>query len=145
MKRITVLLSLLLMLSVAQVNAMDHWEILFNKKVILKGTSDQEDQTLHFKPRAFKSTDRFTLKYTSEDSEAGWNRTFYLTDTKDENLKTVIIDKQSGELSVKASAVIELMNKKEPVFIYTMSLPKDRKKAAAVRVRRILLCKIEWN
>jgi len=145
MKRIAIVISLLLMLSLTEVNAMDHWEILFNKKVILKGTSNQEDQTLHFKPRTFKSTDRFTLKYISEGSEAGWNRTFYLIDTKDENLKTVKIDKQSGELSAKASAVAELINKKKPVFIYTTSLPKDPNKAATVRVRRILLCKIEWN
>ena len=145
MNKSILLIALLLMLSFVTVNAMDHWEILLNKQVIFKGTSEQENPTLQFKTRTFKKTDSFTLRYTSENAQSGWNRTFHVTDLEEKNLKTVSIDKQSGQVSVKASAVKEIMGKKQPVFIYTTSLPKDPSKAATVRIRRILLCKVEWN
>jgi hypothetical protein len=144
MKKTLLLIPLLLMLSLVKVSAMDRWEILLNKQVIFKGTSEQENPTLRFKTKTFKKTDSFTLRYTSENPQRGWNRTFYVTDSEENNLKTVTVDNQSGQVSVKASAVKELMGKKHPVFIYTTSLPKDPSKAATVRVRRILVCKVEW-
>ncbi|HEX8461768.1 MAG TPA: hypothetical protein VF623_10070 [Segetibacter sp.] len=145
MKKIIALLPLLLLLSLTNLYAMDHWEILLNNKVIFKGKIGEENPTLKFKSRSFKTTDRFTLKYTADDPQKDWNRIFIVTDAQDKELKTVYLDKQSVQVSVKASEVKLLMNKKQPVFIYTTSLPKDPAKAATVRVRRILLCKVEWN
>ena len=124
---------------------MDHWEVLFNNKVVFRGSDEQEDNTLQFKTTNFKKTDCFTIKYMAENAQNSWNRTFYINGKEDNNIKTMVVSKQSGKISVSASLLSEMMNKKAPVFIYTTSLPTNPAKAAAVRVRRILLCKLEWN
>jgi hypothetical protein len=80
-----------------------------------------------------------------DDPDKGWKRTFYISDSNDENLKTAEINTQAGSVSFNASVIKDLMNKKQPVFIYTTSLPKNKELAARIRVRRVLLCKIEWN
>ena len=70
---------------------------------------------------------------------------FYINDGDDKNYRTIEVNKQSGRITVNAAVLQKLMNKRKPVLIYTTSLPKDPSKAALVRVRRILLCTIEWN
>jgi hypothetical protein len=145
LKKLLLLIPVFLLLSMLKATAMDRWEILFNNKVLYKGSEDQEDNTVHFKVNAFKKTDCFTIRYTAENAQNSWNRTFYINGKEDNNIKTFAISKQSGKISVTASLLSEMMHKKAPVFIYTTSLPKDAAKAAAVRVRRILLCKLEWN
>ena len=65
-------------------------------------------------------------------------------DANDNTIKALKISNQSGCVSFNASVFEELKNKKHPIFIYTTSLPKDPAIAATVRVRRMMICKIEW-
>jgi hypothetical protein len=139
------LIPVFLLLTHLNANAMDRWEILFNNKVLFKGSEEQENNRIDFKRTTFKKTDCFTIKFIAENAQNSWNRTFYINGKEDNNIKTLVISKQSGKVSVSALELSEMMNKKVPVFIYTTSLPKDAAKAATVRVRRILLCKLEWN
>ncbi len=134
-----------LALSTVKVNAADSFIVLYNKHVIFKGMTEQENAAAYIKAKEFKNTDSITIIYKSENADKGWKRTFYMVDAKERNIKTIELLKQSGSVSMNASALQEMKEKKQPVFIYTVSLPADPKLAAGIRVRRIMLCKIEWN
>lgn len=128
-----------------KVNANDSCQIILNKRVIFRGEADQQNAVLFIEAKQFKKGDYLTLRYCSENESKGWNRTFYLNDANDENLKTIELSKQSGSASIDASVLNKQIEKRAPVFIYTMSLPTDKKLAARIRARRIFMCKIEWN
>ena len=126
-------------------NASDTCVILFNKKVIFKGEVDKTDAVAFLKSNSFKKTDCLLIKYVSENELKGWKRTFYFDTEQDENVTTLELKKQSGSVYVNASLLDKMKEKKQPVIIYTMSLPTDKAMAARIRVRRIFICKIEWN
>lgn len=113
--------------------------------MIYKGDVERETAVALLTVKPFTSKDCITIKYNSEHANKGWDRTFYINGPNEKNLKTITIGQQSGTVSVKASALNEMKEKKQPVFIYTTSLPSDKALAARVRVRRMLICKIEWN
>jgi hypothetical protein len=132
--------------ALATVNAQtDNWQIFFNTKAVLKGNSDKADAELVIKTSALRSTDKIVIKYTSATADDKWKRTFYITDSADNNILTIPSSKQTGSISVTAGKLTQYMKHKQPVFIYTTSIPKDKAMAASVRVRRMLLCKIEWK
>jgi hypothetical protein len=145
MNKAIILLSVFLAFAFTTADAKDSWQILINKQVIFKGNSDDESPTVSVKVRVLKKTDCIAINYNMDDPDKGWKRTFYISDSNDENLKTAEINTQAGSVSFNASVIKDLMNKKQPVFIYTTSLPKNKELAARIRVRRVLLCKIEWS
>ncbi|MCW3105972.1 MAG: hypothetical protein JWQ09_478 [Segetibacter sp.] len=145
MNKLIVLLSAFVALTIFKADASDSCQILFNKQVIFKSNVEQENAIAFLKARQFKNTDCITIAYHSESANKGWKRTFYLTDSNDQNLKSFDLAKQSGSACVKASVLNEMKKKKQPVFVYTISLPTDKAMAARIRVRRIFICKIEWN
>lgn len=145
MNKLLILLSFISTMSVITAQGNDSCEILFNKQVIFKGDVEQQNAVGFMKATEFKNTDCITIKYHSEKPMKGWKRTFYLDASNDQNLKTIELNKQNGSVSVKASVLNEMKEKKQPVFVYTISLPLDKAMAARVRVRRMFLCKIEWN
>jgi hypothetical protein len=143
--RFLLIIAAFFLLSFANRSAIDTWQILINKQVIFKGNAEMEESAVTIKNKTLKPTDRVIIKYNIDNPDPNWKRTFYINDSNDISIKTIELNKQSGAVSVNASAFKKLMDKKQPVFIYTTSLPKDPQKAAAVRVRRILLCKINWK
>lgn len=145
MNKLFVLLPAFITFCISTARANDSCVVLFNKQVIFKGETEQENPVAFIKAGAFKNADCITIKYYSEKVLKGWKRTFYLDASNDQNLKTIELNKQNGTVSVKASVLTEMKEKKQPVFIYTMSLPTDKAMAARIRVRRMLICKIEWN
>ncbi len=145
MRSLVILLTAFSILAFSKVRSTDNWEICFNKQSIFKGTDDQLNKIAFLKAAGIEKNDCITITYKMENVDTGWKRTFYINDSADNNIKTIVLNKQTGSVSVNASVLQEMIDKKQPVFIYTTSLPKDPSKAAVVRVRRIFLCKIEWN
>jgi hypothetical protein len=121
------------------------WQILFNNKVIFKGNSDQTDPSASLKVSSFKATDKITIKYFMSNADNTWKRTFLINDESEKNFVTLGLNKQTGSASFNAAKLKELVEKKKPFYIYTVSVPKNPSLAATVRVRRVLLCKVEWN
>jgi hypothetical protein len=80
-----------------------------------------------------------------EKPEEGWNRTIYLNDAKDNVIKQYELKNQVGTVSIPVKILQQIARKKQAIHIYTMSLPKDPNLAAVVRVRRVLLGKIQWQ
>ena len=126
-------------------DAQDKWEAVYNKKIVHKGGVDKGDViTLRAVP-SFKTTDILSLRYHTENSDNTWKRTFYINGANDNVLKTIEMNGQSGTVRIKNSILKELAAKKQPLTVYTSSVPKDPAKASSVRVRRMMLCKIEWQ
>lgn len=145
MKRMWALLSIATILMANTTNAQDKWEAVYNNKVIHKGTADADDVITVPRVPHLKTTDVLTLRYHTENSDNTWKRTFYINDAGDQVLKTVEMNNQSGSVRISNAFLRKLIAKKEPVTLYTSSIPKDQLKAATVRVRRMMLCKIEWK
>ena len=134
-----------LLFAVANADATDTWQILINKQIICKGNSDQENTVATIKKRALTSGDNLVIKYSMDNGDKTCTRTFYISDSSDHNLATAKINQQTGSVTIKAEIIKRIMEKKQPFFIYTTSLPKDKGLAARIRVRRVLLCRIDWN
>ncbi|MGI8636681.1 MAG: hypothetical protein ACR2KZ_14890 [Segetibacter sp.] len=145
MIKVARLLLAFLLLTYAKADANDSCRILLNKRVIFKGEVEQQNAVAFLTASQLKKTDLITLEYYSEDDVKGWSRTFYLDAANDKTLKTIQLNKQSGSVCFNAFALKKMIQNREPVFIYTTSLPKDKKMAARIRVRSIFVCKIEWN
>lgn len=139
------LLPAFILLSAMIAKANDSCLVLFNKQVIFKGEVEQQNAIGYIKAKQFKSSDCVTIKYYAENISKGWKRTFYIEDATGSNVKTIELGKQSGAVAMKASILNELKEKKQPFSIYTISLPTDKAMAARVRVRRMFICKVEWN
>ena len=121
------------------------WKISFNKKVILAGTADQplEGRALSA-ASIMKGKGNFTITYNMENADNSWNRTFYFNTANDKVIKQYVMKSQAGTISIPISVLQQFAKKKQALHIYTMSIPKDPNLAAVVRVRRVLLSKIEW-
>lgn len=145
MNKVFLLVCFLLSLLVGNAQTGENWQIFYNKKQVFKGTPEMEVSAAKLKKVRLKNSDIITIKYNTENLSKGWRRTFYINDSTDQNIKTIEMNEQSGSISVTASAINDLINKKTAKYIYTMSLPKDKALAARIRVRRVLLCKIDWN
>lgn len=139
------LLSVFMALAVTDANAGDSCQILFNKQIIFKGGVDRQDAVAYFKARQFKNTDLINIKFYSDNANKGWRRTFYIDDESNNNIKKIEMDKQSGSVTFSASVLAAGKEKKQAFSVYTTSLPTDKAMAARIRVRRMFICKIEWN
>ena len=144
MLKLIILLTTFLAIGFINADAQDTWQILVNKKLIKKGNVGEEGAAF-IKARTLKSKDCIKIKYKSENEESNWQRTFYINTVEDKVIKRVNMPKQSGSVCIKGLALKQLQKNKQPFIIYTTSLPNDPAEAATVRVRRIMLCKIEWN
>jgi hypothetical protein len=123
----------------------ESWQIVVNDKVVFKGNSDHDNPTVKLKPFSVKATDKITIRYFMTEADNSWKRTFYLNDESEKNFVTIGLNKQNGSVSFKATNLKELIEKKKTIYIHTVSIPKDPALAASVRVRRVLLCRVEWN
>lgn len=139
------LLSFFIVLIISVATANDSCKILFNNRVLFNSVVDQEQAEIFLPGRVFKNRDCITIAYSSDNVSKGWRRSFYLDDANDHNIKTIESVKPKGVVFVKASVLNEMRKKKQPVFLYTMSIPIDKELAARVRVRRMFICKIGWN
>jgi hypothetical protein len=132
-------------LVIVKAQAPDKWQIFFNKQLIFNGNSDQPNSTGNLKISSIRKTDKITISYFMDSADDDWKRSFLVNDETERNILTIDLNKQAGSASFNAIPLKPLKDKKKPFFIYTISLPKDPGLAARVRVKRVLLCKIEWN
>ena len=132
-------------MSFVHVSANDSCRIFFNKQEIFNGEVEHETSVASIKSKTFTKSDCIRILYKSEHVAKGWERIFYINAPEERNLKTITIGQQSGRASFTATVLNAIKDKKQPVLIYTISLPADKAMAARIRVRRMFICKIEWN
>jgi archaellum component FlaF (FlaF/FlaG flagellin family) len=145
MQKVILIVATLISFANCEAFGNDSCRILFNKQVVFKGIVEQEDAVAVIGAKVLRSSDRITIIYFTDNGSKGWRRTIYLEDNTGQNIKTVELGKQDGTVTINASVLSPMKQKREPISIYTMSLPTDRKLAARIRVRRVFICRIAWN
>lgn len=127
--------------------AQDAWNICLGKKVLISGEVGVSDTTIALNRQILENARQLMLdiNYTTGEPTTGWNRTFYFTNSKDKELQTLDLPSQSGQVRVRVNTLLQAFAPGETMYLYTTSLPADKAKAAMVKVRRVLVCKIEWK
>ena len=75
-------------------------------------------------------------------TEKEWKRSFSIYNSTDAVVATITPCKISGNYEILLNKILPKMVKGETYTLYTMAIPRDPKKAAVVRVRRVLVCTI---
>jgi len=122
------------------------WLVGFNNKELFKGFEVKQSLVLRMQSTLVSSNPAaiFTIEYKDAAADKNWRRTYYITDQNDQTIHTITMQQPTGKRPFKAALLVGYAKAKKPVYVYTTLLPKDPQKAAVVRVRRILLCTIEW-
>lgn len=121
----------------------DSWEIFHNRKKVAgfndRKQKDSENKILLLK-RALDEPGFFIITYSPASGEQeDWSRSFAVCDSTDRELRRY---NNMAQFKVLNSDIYGLIGSKQGVRIYSWALPRDADAAAAIRVRRILLCTI---
>lgn len=141
MRRIILLLISFLSLT-AMAQKYDSWEIFHNRKEVasfnLKKETDDEKKILLLN-RDLEEPGFFIITYTPTADHSNWIRSFAITDSTGKELRKF---DNLNQLKMLNSDFHYMLGNRQKVKIYSWAVPKDSELAAAVRVRRILLCTI---
>ena len=123
-------------------SAQASWKLKLDNKVLLSATEESmEKNVVKMTGLALKKAKVVTLHYGEVGESKDWQRTIMLYSPEDEALKTF----KGNRFSLPAAALQKLFAQSKTIHVYTMSLPKDPKLAATVRVRRVHLCTLVLN
>jgi len=123
----------------------DSWRICINKKIVLNGNSNKPESSLIITTSCLKKTDKIEVDYIASSVDDKWKRSIFISNLSNDKIVTADLSTPTGSVSFQANKLESLMKQKEPAFIYTIAIPKDKSLAAAIRVRSVLLCKIVWR
>lgn len=141
MKKLLVLFYLLFLtslMSYSQDNA--NATVLLNNDTILYNTNSK-DKLIQFDENVTKGLLKIIFNDTTDSK---WRRQVTVTDENDKTVMQKTVQEKYGKVIFSVNSLKELANKK-PLFIYTIAKPTDPALAATVRIRRVLLCKIEFK
>jgi hypothetical protein len=88
------------------------------------------------------ATGKLTIYNTEWAKDKEWKRTFTIYNDQDQSIIDLSPCKTSGKYNAPLKSIVAKLKKGETYSLYTMAIPKDPKKAAVVRVRRVLVCRI---
>jgi hypothetical protein len=91
------------------------------------------------------TTGKLTITNTDWIKDKDWKRSFEIYDNADQSIAKVAPTKTSGKYEVLLKTLTSKMKKGETYSLYTIAIPRDPKKAAVVRVRRVLVCSISFS
>lgn len=126
-----------LLLTGNMVKAQDSWEVWLDKKMLLRtSTEDEQKNLLHLPGTVTRNHQKIVVSFYESDRQEDWERALVLYDEKDRELK-----RQTGtKIMIPSSQLKVFLQKSDTLKLYTIRLPKDPKKKALVRVRRVHLC-----
>ena len=116
------------------------WKVLHNSKVLLQASEEAPDKNVVvIKRSSLAGTGALQMIYQPAGDTKGWERTITIMSEADAEIQTF-----KGNAVKLSNAALRTMAKRgQRLMIYTISLPKDPKQRALVRVRRMHLCTIE--
>jgi len=124
----------------SQAQSYDSWTIYNNRKEVSKFTNKKEtndERRLLLLNRFLEGPGFFIIEFTPAAEQSDWIRTIAFYDSSDKQIR-----EYSNTLFLKLhnSEIAGIMEGRQGVRVYSWAVPKDPAAAAAVRVRRILLC-----
>jgi hypothetical protein len=115
----------------------DSWKICLDKKTLLTALAeDEQKNTIQISSAELKKGKNLVVTYKEQSQQKGWERTLFVFNENDKELKTQI----GKKLSLKVSDLKTWLNQNKEVKIYTLNSPTDPKMKAQVRLRRVHLC-----
>lgn len=139
MKKIIWMLGLFFMTFFA--NAQNSWKVKLNGKTVLKALGEDEVANTKKVKRSAFETGTLEILYTELKPSAAWKRTFLFFDENDNELFRK--DSVGAKTKLGPGILQPILAGKTKLKIYTVFLPTDPNKAAAIRVRRVHLCTLE--
>lgn len=88
------------------------------------------------------STDKILIYNGHYLQEKDWKRTFTIYDEADVEVARFPAAVKDRYYEIPLKGLQAKLQKEKEYSLYTMAIPKDSKRAAAVRVRRVLICKL---
>jgi hypothetical protein len=115
----------------------DSWKICLDKKTLLTALAeDEQKNTIQISSAELKKGKNLVVTYKEQSQQKGWERTLFVFNENDKELKTQV----GKKLSLKVSDLKTWLNQNKEVKIYTLNSPTDPKMKAQVRLRRVHLC-----
>lgn len=143
-KTLMKLISLLLITIFIQVaNAQKTIDVCAQKQLVTVNLQDEDvSRILTLTSTSLNAKDVLFVVNNNWKAEKEWKRTFSIYDDKDRAIADVVPCKSNGKYQLLLKDLFAKANKGETYTLYTMAIPRDPKKAALVRVRRVLVCRI---
>lgn len=123
------------------VNAQHIISLNNKKQLTINEEDDNSNQTLVIKLRpAYPTKALLTIKDVKQSK--AWIRTYNISDEKDMVILELGKSAKANTQQVLIQTVLKKLETGKKYFIYTWAKPADPKLAAAVRIRRVLLCAV---
>jgi hypothetical protein len=144
------LLIVLAIIITMSAGAQPAWTIKHNNKALLTVKAENESKNIiKIKKTDLNKQGNLSISYIKTLADSIWNRSLTLADSSGnmigENMEA-FISKNNPQLinfPLSNTKFKELLLKHKKLKIYTIAIPSDPAKAAAVRVRRVHICTIE--
>lgn len=123
-----------------QAQSYDSWNIYHNRKEVSKFSNKKEtndEKRVLLLNRFLEGPGFFIIEYTPAAEQSDWIRTIGFFDTSGKSIREY---SNTLFLRLHNSEIAGIIDGRQGVRVYSWAVPKDPAAAAAVRVRRILLC-----
>jgi len=143
--RINILVAALICLSINSF-AQDTCRVYRNQQILLTKTSwdDNNSNTVSIKTD-LKKKETLDIYYNTVVPARNWQRFILLVDDKDQTIFSKVFDFSSGKYVLTAKELEAASKKAQKLFLYTYAFPKDPAEAAAIRIRRLMICQLLLN
>jgi hypothetical protein len=111
-----------------------------NKKVLTVTNEDAVKNKISLKAAELKKTGSLVIAFPVSKTKSEWKRNILIYDSADNMLLT---KEDVKGLTLKNTELNTLLAGKKQFSIFTTSIPRDPKQAAAIRVRRVHICTVE--
>lgn len=119
-----------------------HEIFINNKKLLsLNQEDDNSQQALVIKLKE-RYTTKSLLSIRETNPQKGWIRKYDITNEQDKVIVQLASPAHSAIKQIPVTTLLKKLDAGKKYFLYTYSLPSDPAMAAAVRIRRYLLCTI---
>ena len=143
--RINILVAALVCLSINSF-AQDTCRVYRNQQILLTKTSwdDNNSNTVSIKTD-LKKKETLDIYYNTVVPARNWQRFILLIDDNDQTIFSKVFDFSSGKYVLTAKELEAASKKAQKLFLYTYAFPKDPAEAAAIRIRRLMICQLLLN
>ncbi len=88
------------------------------------------------------AVNKLTIYNGRWQQEKDWNREFVLYDERDNSILKLSRLKNKTTYEAPLKELFKKLNKDQTYLLYTIATPADQQKAATIRVRRVLICRM---
>jgi hypothetical protein len=125
--------------------AQDTWRLMQGKKQLFASHSDDMGDSKKVVTLTAKDLNKLplTVIYKQALEEKDWARSVMVHSDKDVDILNLQGKTSSGTFTLPAAKIKAALLKYKSLYIYSICLPTDPELAKAVRVRRVVICRLQ--